>query len=60
MTTNIREYSEKEPVKIEPSDLHTDGRLVIYALNEGGYNSTSVDLVDVINWVKENKPELLR
>ena len=36
------------------------GRVIIIAYNEGGYNKTEVDLLDVIEWVKENKPELLK
>jgi len=55
MKTDIREYVESEPVEIKEKD----GRLVIEALNEGGHNGTEVDLVDVIEWVKMNKPDLL-
>jgi membrane protease subunit (stomatin/prohibitin family) len=57
METNIREYGEKAPVKIiENKDNH---RLVIRAYNEGGYNCTTVDLIDVIEWVKKHRPDLL-
>jgi len=56
LDTKIREYSEEMVVTIINAD---NGRLVINALNEGGCNSTKVDLVDVIAWVKVNKPELL-
>ena len=56
MNTNIREYGDKLPVDI----VEDDGRLLILAENEGGYNHTYVDLVDVIEWVKANKPELLK
>ncbi len=38
---------------------HTEARWVVKAQNEGGYNHTRVDLIDVIEWVKINKPELL-
>lgn len=35
------------------------GRLVIQALNEGGHNSTEIDLVQLIKWLRANHPELL-
>lgn len=38
---------------------HINKRFVIRALNESGYNKTEVDLIDVINYVKTNMPELL-
>lgn len=63
----IREYAEKLSVKIKKIDKYlvkenpdSKNRLVIHAKNEGGYNCTEVDLLDVIQWVKENKPELLK
>ena len=55
MKTNIREYVEREPVEIKEKD----GRLVIEALNEGGHNGTEVDLMDVIEWVEVNRPDLI-
>lgn len=55
-TKNIREYNAKRKVAITK---HENGRWVIVAYNEGGYNSTRVDLQDVIDWVKDNLPELL-
>lgn len=54
--TAIREYCEEHEVSI---DLR-DGRLVINATNEGGFNHTQVDLEDVVAWVAEHKPEMLR
>ena len=75
METNIREYCEEYPVEIkqlkesDEKDLLDkdslyyeacmDGRYVIVAVNEGGYNSTEVDLVDLLHYVKNNLPELL-
>lgn len=56
--TTIREYAEKDSVFIEERE-EDNNRLVIVATNEGGCNSTSVDLEDVIKWVRENMPELL-
>lgn len=55
MKTTIREYAEGLPVKI----IELNGRLVIEALNEDGHNGTEVDLTDVINWIKSNRPDLL-
>lgn len=67
--TNIAEYAEEEPVKIIKREVNyccetylaRNGteRIVIQALNEGGYNRTLVDLIDVLSWVKKNMPELL-
>jgi len=55
--TDIREYAEGYCVSIETDQEHD--RLVIVALNEGGFNGTSVDLLDVLQWVRVNQPELL-
>jgi hypothetical protein len=46
----VREYAEGDPV-----ELHIDrgtGRLVVVATNEAGYASTSVDLNDLLEWLK--------
>lgn len=56
-TKNIREYNEKRKVAIT---THENGRWVILAYNEGGHNSTRVDLQDAIDWVKINLPELIK
>jgi len=37
---------------------YLEERYVITAFNEGGHNSTSVDLIDTLKHVKENMPEL--
>lgn len=55
-TKNIREYNEGRKVAIT---RHKNGRWVIVAYNEGGYNSTRIDLQDIIDWVKVNLPQLL-
>lgn len=62
MDTGIREYCENMTVSIiEPNTDHNDeNRYIIVALNEAGHNSTNVDLLDVIEWVKKIKPELLQ
>jgi hypothetical protein len=49
---DIREYTEGYPVEIK---RHDNGRLIIEALNEGGYNATQVDLLDVINYYNKKK-----
>ena len=37
---------------------HSNKRFVIRALNEGGCNITEVDLVDTLDFVKANMPDL--
>jgi hypothetical protein len=63
----IREYGDGFDVEIVPVSAYWVrdnpellGRPVILAINEGGHNCVEVDLLDVIEWVKENKPELLK
>lgn len=51
----VREHSENMKVFIS----NVNDREVIEAYNEGGYNFTQVDLLDVVDWVKRNRPELL-
>ena len=53
--SNVREYAEGYPVVLNDER----DRLTISALNEGGHNCTEVDLLEVIAWVKANRPELL-
>ena len=59
--TDIREYAEEMEVAVCERIMDDEGntKLVIDALNEGGYNGTHVDLLDVLEWVKANKPELI-
>lgn len=69
--TGVSEYGEDMPVVLCESkgryeiidDKETrkgEGRLVIRAFNEAGCNCTDVDLLELIGWLKENKPELLK
>lgn len=44
---------------IEKVNIPVEKRLVIRAYNEGGYNSTEVDLLTFLKWVKDKHPELL-
>lgn len=53
----VREYAEGYPVELRRDDRN--GRLVVRALNEGGYNLTDVDLLDLLQWVKAHHPHLL-
>ena len=54
METNIEEYSEEMPVKIEIYK----SEWVIKAYNEAGFNCTMVNLLQVLKFTKENIPEL--
>lgn len=51
-----REYAEEFPVEL---DKH-EGRYIVRAFNEGGCDLTEVDLFDLLEWIKKNKPELLK
>lgn len=51
----IREYDEGHEVEIQQEN----GRWVIIAWNEGHCSRTCVDLEDVMEWVTENKSELI-
>jgi len=51
----VREYCEEDPVDI----VRINGRLAIQAHNECRNNVTQVDLLDTIEWVRINRPELL-
>ena len=52
----IREYGEGYSVEIG----RRNSRDVIRASNEGGFNCTEVDLIDVLKYVKKEMPELLK
>jgi len=56
--TKIRggDDSEIDPVEI----INKDNRFFIRAYNEGGLNFTDVDLLDVIQWVLKNCPEIMQ
>ena len=59
----VQEYCEGMDVLIinTTGDINKKGcgRLVINAKNEAGYNSTEVDLLQLIEWIKANMPELI-
>ncbi len=56
----VREYGDEFPVELlqningEPTD-----RWILHAFNEGGCCATYVDLFDLLNWLRENRPDLL-
>lgn len=52
----IREYCEGYPVSLS----YKNKRPALVARNEGGFNSTKVDLGDLIKWIKKEMPELLQ
>jgi hypothetical protein len=60
----VSEYAEGYDVvicKTDGFDLGSPiaGRLVVLARNQGGHDCTKVDLLELIAWLKANKPELL-
>ena len=56
---SVSEYAEEMAVKIDKISVGGEKRWVVEARNEGGYNLTQVDLKQLLDWVKANKPELL-
>ena len=55
---DVREHGEGLDVELA-HDTEAGGRLVIRAYNEAGHASTAVDLLDLIAWLKANRPDLL-
>jgi hypothetical protein len=52
----VREYAEDLGVELTRNE--SSGREVVKAYNEAGYNITEVDLLDLLGWLKTNRPEL--
>ena len=52
--TGVTEYGEGMDVKL----VYEDGRPTIVAYNEGGFNATAVDLIELLDWVYKNEPDL--
>jgi hypothetical protein len=52
IVTDIREYFEEYPVTIYKNE---NDRWVVYAKNEGGYNSVEIDLEDILETVEHLK-----
>jgi hypothetical protein len=51
--TGVTEYGEGMDVTFD----YENGRPIIVARNEGGHNTTAVDLIQLLDWVRENKPD---
>lgn len=58
VASEVREYAEGYPVEIANHTLLH--RWIITAYIDGKYDSTAVDLFDVLRWVKANHPEWLK
>ena len=54
----VSEYCEGMPVML--TYAFKNGRPVVRALNSGGYDSTEVDLAELLEWVKTNCPDLYK
>jgi hypothetical protein len=53
----VTEYTEGYGVRLV--ETTGAGRLVVNALNEAGHNCTAVDLLELLAWVKANRPDLM-
>ena len=58
---DVTEYEEGMEVKlVYQKDRHTKKeRYMVLANNEAGHCCTRVDLIQLLDWVKINKPELI-
>lgn len=56
----VREYGENSPVYLGKRSDKAGLRNVIIATVECGWNSTSVDLLDLLHWLKNNRPDILK
>lgn len=54
----VHEYGENYPVKLSRDEYHPFSPLSIVATNEGGNNSTAIDLCDLIEWMKYGPPSM--
>ncbi len=52
----VREYAEGLTVQIGTPE--GEDRLVVHAMNDGGYNCTDVDLLDLLAYVRREMPEV--
>lgn len=55
----VTEYTEGLAVGLEVVVRNDKLRLVVVALNEAGNNGTEVDLLELISWLKRNRPDLV-
>lgn len=58
MKTTIREYGDGLTVEIR--EYGNANRWVIQACNDAGFNHTAVDLLDTLEWVKKNLPDIFK
>lgn len=56
VVTDIPEYNEELPVLIGP--LLGEGPLIIHAEAQDGAVSTEVDLIEMLRWVKSERPDI--
>jgi hypothetical protein len=52
----VTEYAEGLDVRLQ---LEDNGRPIVSAFNEGGFNGTSIDLLELLVWLRANRPDLL-
>lgn len=58
----VTEYAEGYIVVLgieEAKNTKRGDRPVITAINEGGFNSTSVDVIELLTWIVKNRPDLI-
>jgi len=62
MKTNIHEYCEELEVEIlrlnKESTKNHNWVVKAFTFNEGSFNSTEIDLVELLKFVKEKMPKL--
>ena len=56
----VTEYTEGYEVRLIHSPGAGRNRLAIEAMNEGGFNGVEIDLLQVLDWLKANRPELIQ
>ena len=52
----VTEYAEGLDVRLQ---LEDNGRPIVSAYNEGGFNGTSIDLLQLLAWLRANRPDLI-
>jgi len=52
----VKDYEEGMDVQL----VYEKGRPVVLAMNEAGQCCTRVDLIQLLDWVRDNMPELLK
>ncbi len=58
--SDVTEYAEGFDVELVQGNIHSQrGRWIVKAWNEGGNNTTEVDVEQLVAWLKANRPDLL-